>query len=57
VENWGQHEAHDAARDGHLEALILLAKDEAHSLHAVDNNGWEPIHEAVRYVFVKNDLS
>lgn len=46
--HWGQHEAHDAAGDGDLEALIRIAQNDIHSLHAKDNNGWEPIHEAVR---------
>ncbi len=47
-EDWGQHEAHDAAGGGDLDALIEIAKQEQHALHAIDNNGWQPIHEAVR---------
>lgn len=45
---WGQHKAHDAASRGDLELLIQIAKEDYHSLHVKDENGWEPIHEAVR---------
>lgn len=47
-EDWGQHEAHNAAGDGDLDALIEIAKEDSEGLHAIDHNGWQPIHEAVR---------
>ena len=45
---WGQHIAHDAAGDGDLDELIRIAQSDQSALHTKDENGWEPIHEAVR---------
>lgn len=40
--------AHTAASAGDLEALIALAEKDPKSIKKVDNNGWSPLHEAVR---------
>jgi prolyl 4-hydroxylase len=40
--------AHTAASAGDLEALIALAEKDPKSIKKVDNNGWTPLHEAVR---------
>jgi hypothetical protein len=45
-----QTPAHHAARDGKLDVLhsLLDGQDDASVLHEKDNNGWQPLHEAVR---------
>ena len=40
--------AHTAASSGDLDALIALAKKNPESVKHRDNNGWTPLHEAVR---------
>lgn len=40
--------AHTAASSGDLDALLTIAKDNPDALHHKDNNGWNPLHEAVR---------
>mmetsp|Transcript_30398 Transcript_30398/g.65643 ORF Transcript_30398/g.65643 Transcript_30398/m.65643 type:complete len:559 (+) Transcript_30398:70-1746(+) len=40
--------AHTAASTGDLEALIAIAIDNPDALKHKDNNGWNPLHEAVR---------
>jgi prolyl 4-hydroxylase len=40
--------SHGAAYHGDLDTLIDLAKTDAEALFAEDENGWQPIHEAVR---------
>ena len=49
-QNDGANDAHIAAKTGSLQALRVLARTDegAQQLHAVDRNGWAPIHEAVR---------
>jgi prolyl 4-hydroxylase len=44
----GQHESHFAAQSGDIDALMRITDDESEALHAKDNNGWMPIHEAAR---------
>jgi ankyrin repeat protein len=44
----GRPEGHVAAALGDIVALKELARDNKHALHAKDQNGWMPLHEAVR---------
>ena len=39
---------HVAAADGDIATLIALAQKDKELLHAKDENGWQPLHEAVR---------
>ena len=41
-------EGHTAAAVGDIEVLKELAKENKRALHAKDENGWQPLHEAVR---------
>lgn len=41
-------EGHQAAAWGDVEVLKELAVENKRALHAKDENGWQPIHEAVR---------
>jgi len=43
-----QTAAHGAARDGDLDFLVALASQDKTHLHKQDENGWQPLHEAVR---------
>jgi len=40
--------AHTTAAEGNLAKLKALAKDDKDILFSVDENGWQPLHEAVR---------
>lgn len=40
--------AHTAASSGDLDALIAIAVENPEALKYKDNNGWNPLHEAVR---------
>lgn len=44
----GRPEGHLAAGYGDVEALKALAVENKRALHAKDENGWQPLHEAVR---------
>lgn len=44
----GSNSAHGAAASGQLELLQKIAKDDITKIHATDENGWLPLHEAVR---------
>ena len=48
-ESLGQLISHQVARYGDLKSLMDLAETDFDSLHAADNNGWTPIHEAAAY--------
>jgi hypothetical protein len=48
-ESLGQLISHQVARYGDLISLMDLAETDFDSLHAADNNGWTPIHEAAAY--------
>jgi prolyl 4-hydroxylase len=41
-------EGHSAAAFGDLKKINQLALENRRALHAKDENGWQPIHEAVR---------
>jgi len=44
-----QTAAHGAARDGDIDMLLSIAEKEGVAqLHQQDENGWQPLHEAVR---------
>jgi len=43
-----QTEAHGAARMGDMDTLMSIAEEDATHLHKPDENGWQPLHEAVR---------
>lgn len=45
---WGKFDANVAAGEGDLETLVRIAEFEEDYLHSKDENGWQPIHEAVR---------
>lgn len=47
-EDIGVTEAHIAAFDGDTDTLLEIAEDRSDDLHAPDENGWMPIHEAAR---------
>lgn len=40
--------AHTAASSGDLEALMEIAAKDPEAIKKIDNNGWSPLHEAVR---------
>lgn len=40
--------AHTAAAAGDIEALVALAEMDPSLIKKVDDNGWTPLHEAVR---------
>ena len=42
-------EAHFAAATGDMERLQQIAKKDRRLLHKKDNNGWQPIHESIRF--------
>merc|ERR1711983_402440 len=44
----GSTNAHTAAMDGDIAALLKIAETDPEQLHAEDINGWKPIHEAAR---------
>jgi len=44
----GSTNAHTAAISGDISALLDIAETDPGQLHAVDTNGWKPIHEAAR---------
>merc|ERR1711982_211876 len=44
----GSTNAHTAAMDVDVSALLKIAETDPGQLHAVDTNGWKPIHEAAR---------
>lgn len=41
-------EGHAAAAAGDVEALLEIATENKRALHQQDQNGWQPLHEAVR---------
>lgn len=41
-------EGHHAAATGDLDRLTTIARKNRRALHAKDENGWQPIHEAAR---------
>ena len=41
-------EGHAAAANGDLNRITELSKTNQKSLHKIDRNGWQPIHEAAR---------
>ncbi len=45
---WSKLDANVAAGEGDLESLVRIAEFEEDYLHSKDENGWQPIHEAVR---------
>ena len=47
-EDIGQTPAHEAARDGDLDALVKLLRQDQTQVNVADKNGWLPIHEAAR---------
>jgi prolyl 4-hydroxylase len=40
--------AHSAARAGDIDTLLEIAQEDSKTLHMPDENGWQPLHEAVR---------
>ncbi len=44
----GSTEAHRAVQDGDTEGLYEIISEKAHLVHAKDENGWTPMHEAAR---------
>jgi len=40
--------AHEAAQNGDLDILETIAEVDKVELHVKDENGWQPLHEAVR---------
>jgi hypothetical protein len=44
----GSTAAHVAAHDGNTEWLTTLLQKQKNMVHALDENGWQPLHEAAR---------